>query len=120
LELAGPGELSHTVFHGHPADSSEGGDKMPFVAVTTVSLEGFDPAEAQKRLQDVQVPRIKSLPGFQSARFVRSLDGKTGVGTVVFDTEDNAKAANDGIITQRPAEMPPVQSSAVYEVVLEV
>jgi hypothetical protein len=93
---------------------------MPFVAVTIVSLESLDPAEAQKRLQDVQVPRIKSLPGFQGARFVRSLDGKTGVGTVVFDTEGNAKAALDGIIAQRPAELPPVQSSAVYEVVLEV
>ena len=51
---------------------------------------------------------------------MRSLDGKTGVGTVVFDTESNARAALDGIVAQRPAELPPVQDSAVYEVVLEV
>ena len=47
-------------------------------------------------------------PGFLTARFVRSLDGKTGVGTVIFDTEDNAKAALDGMMTQRPAQLPPV------------
>jgi hypothetical protein len=88
--------------------------------VPTVKLEGLDPAEAQGVLREIQVPRLKSLPGFQSARFVRSLDGQTGVGTVSFDTEENATTALDGMRTQRPPELPPVESSAVYEVVLEV
>jgi hypothetical protein len=72
---------------------------MPFAAVTNVRLEGLDLAEAQKVLWDVLVPGLKALPGFQSARFMQSLDGKTGVGTVIFDTEANATAARNAMIT---------------------
>jgi hypothetical protein len=93
---------------------------MPFAAVTNVELEGLDLAEAQKVLRDILVPRLKSLPGFQTARFLQALDGKTGVGAVIFDTEANATAALETMITQRPAQAPPVESSGVYEVVLEV
>jgi hypothetical protein len=92
---------------------------MPFAAVTYVRLEGRDPADAQKLLSEVLVPRLKQLPGFRAARFLRSQDGATGVGAVVFDTEANAKAGLDTMTTARPPEAPPVDSSAIYEVVLE-
>jgi hypothetical protein len=92
---------------------------MPFVAVTYVRLEGRDPAEAQKLLSEVLVPRIKALPGFRSARFSRSLDSSTGVGAVIFDTEANAQAGLDAMTVGRPPEAPPVENTAIYEVVLE-
>jgi hypothetical protein len=48
------------------------------------------------------------------------LDGKTGVGAVIFDTEANATAGLDTMTTSRPPEAPPVESTAIYEVVVEV
>jgi hypothetical protein len=39
---------------------------------------------------------------------------------VVFDTEGNAKAGLDALTTNRPAEAPPVESTAIYEVIVEV
>ncbi len=53
---------------------------MAFAAVTYVKLQGRDPAEAQKLLGDVLVPRLKSMPGFRAPRNLRSLDSVTGVG----------------------------------------
>ena len=92
---------------------------MPFVAVTNVNLRERDPAEGVTFLNDVLIPRLKTLPGFQTARFVRSLDGQTGVGAVVFDTESNAKASLE-TMADRPPQAPEIVSSAVYEVVVEV
>lgn len=93
---------------------------MPFAAVTNVSLEGRDPAAGEQLLREVLVPRLKAQPGFRAARFLRSLDGKTGVGAVIFDTEANAKGGLDAMTSNRPAEAPPVESTALYEVVVEV
>jgi hypothetical protein len=93
---------------------------MPFAAVTTVSLEGLDVADREQILKETLIPRIKALPGFQTARFLRSLDGKTGVGAVIYDTEANAKKAVETMTTERPAEAPPVLDRAIYEVVVEV
>ena len=93
---------------------------MPFAAVTNVNLEGRDPAVSQKLLEEALIPMIKSQQGFQRARFLRSVDGRTGVGAVIFDTESNAKAALDTMTTNRPAEAPPVTSTAIYEVIVEV
>jgi hypothetical protein len=92
---------------------------MPFAAVTNVSLEGQDQDLGVKLLNEMLVPRLKGLTGFRAARFVRSLDGKTGIGAVIFETEDNAKAGLD-VMMDRPAEAPPVESTAIYEVVVEV
>ena len=92
---------------------------MPFAAVVNVNLEGRDQASGEKLLREVLVPRLQAQPGFRSARFLRSQDGKRGVGAVVFDTEGNAKAGLDAMTTDRPAEAPPVESTAIYEVVLE-
>ncbi len=93
---------------------------MAHAAVTYVNLEGRDPAAAQKLLEEGLIPVIKALPGFRAARFLRSLDGKTGVGAVIFDTEANAKAGLDAMTTNRPPEAPPVESTVLYEVVVEV
>ncbi|MHB8465401.1 MAG: hypothetical protein ACYDH6_13300 [Acidimicrobiales bacterium] len=92
---------------------------MPYIAVTSVNLEGRDPAAGEQFLRDVLVPQIKALPGFLSGRFVRSLDGTSGTGAVMFDTEANATAGL-AAMANRPAEAPPVVSTAVNEVILEI
>jgi hypothetical protein len=51
---------------------------------------------------------------------MRSQDRKTGIGSVIFDTESNAKAGLEAMTTDRPAEAPPIESSATYEVFMEV
>lgn len=93
---------------------------MPYAAVTNVSLEGRDPDLAQKMLEEGIIPMVKAQPGFRTARFLRSLDGKAGVGAAIFDTEANAKAALDAMTANRPAEAPPVTNTAIYEVIAEV
>jgi hypothetical protein len=93
---------------------------MPFAAVTNVSLQGQDPALGEKMLREQLIPMLKGLQGFRTARFLRSQDGKAGVGAVVFDTEGNAKAGLDAMTTNRPAEAPRVESTAIYEVIVEV
>jgi hypothetical protein len=93
---------------------------MPFAAVTNVRLEGTDPAMGEKLLREMLIPRLKALQGFRTARFLRSQDGKTGVGAVIFETEANAKAGLDAMTTDRPAEAPSVESSAIYEMIVEV
>ena len=93
---------------------------MPFAAVTNARLEGRDPAAGQKFLTDWAIPRLKGMVGFQTARFLRSQDGTTGVGTAIFDTESNAKAALDAMATDRPEQAPLIVSTAIYEMILEV
>jgi hypothetical protein len=92
---------------------------MPFAIVSTVNLEGQDLTASKERLIEA-IPRMKARPGFHTARFVRSLDGTRGVGMLIYDTQANAQAVLDIMTTDRPADAPPVISSAVYEVVLEV
>jgi hypothetical protein len=91
---------------------------MPFAVVTYVSLEGRDQAQDEQQLRAEGIPSFKSLPGFQAARFLRSIDGKTGAGAVIFDSEANAKQALESV--RPPAGGPPVQSTTLYEVVVEV
>lgn len=93
---------------------------MAHAAVTYVSLEGRDPAASQKLLEEGLIPMLKGLPGFRAARFLRSLDGKTGVGAIIFDSEADAKAGLDAMAANRSSEAPPVTSTALYEVVVEI
>jgi hypothetical protein len=91
---------------------------MAFAAVTYVNLEGLDQAQAEKLLRGEVIPMTKSLPGFQVARFLRSTDGKTGVGAVIFDNEANAKQSLEA--PERPAQAPPIRSTELYEVLAEI
>jgi hypothetical protein len=93
---------------------------MTFAAVTYVDLEGWNPAQGLEMLNDMLVPRLKAMPGFQSARFLRSPDGMTGFGTAVCDSQGHARECLSAMTDERPAGAPRVTSSAIYEVVLEV
>ena len=92
---------------------------MAYVTVTNVDLSGRQVGEADSFLKDVLIPLIAAQPGFQNARFGRSADGTQGVGAVVFDTEENAKAGLEVMATKRPADAPPVVSTAIYELIAE-
>jgi heme-degrading monooxygenase HmoA len=89
---------------------------MPFAVVTRVNLEGRDQEKDRQRLKDEGIPHLKSLPGFQGARFLRSTDGKTGVGVIIFDSEVNAKEA----LAARPPDAAPFESEEICEVAIEV
>jgi len=71
-------------------------------------------------LREQLVPRMKTQSGFQGANFFRSPDGTTGMGVVLFDTEEHAKAGHDAMVNDRPPEAPPVTSSGIYEMFLAV
>jgi hypothetical protein len=107
-----------TVGTGGPSGMREGAE-MPFAAVTTVNLEGRDRAGAEMFLHKVLLPKVRVLPGFRTARFLRSLDGKRGVGSVVFDTEANTMSGLDAMITDLPPEAPPIENTAFYEVIVD-
>jgi hypothetical protein len=94
---------------------------MSYAFVAQVAFqEGTDPDFAQKMLEGEVVPLVKSQPGFQKGSWVRNVDGKTGIGMALFDTEANARAAGEAIRAQpRPAQAPQITSAGVYEVVAE-
>ena len=87
---------------------------MAHALVTQVSLEGRDPAEAEKLLHEQVIPTVKGLAGFDRGVWMRSADGLTGMGIVVFESEEHAKAAEAGMGAMRPADAPPITSSGVY------
>jgi hypothetical protein len=89
---------------------------MAHALVANVNLEGRDVAEAEKVLNEEVIPAVKQAPGFQSGVWVRSQDGKVGMGVVVFDSEANAKGAEQAMPNMRPEGAPPITSIAVYEV----
>jgi len=60
------------------------------------------------------------MTGFQSARFLRSPDGKTGIGSAICDSKGHAQECLNAMTVERPADAPVVTSAAIYEVVLEV
>jgi hypothetical protein len=67
-------------------------------------------------LSDFVIPEAKALPGFERGTWMNDGVG-TGTCVVMFDSEDNAKSA---VTALTPAVGPPVISSAVYEVEIEV
>ena len=94
---------------------------MPFASVVHVRLTGAGgPAAGEQMLREQLIPRLRAQSGFQSARFFRTSDGTTGMGVAVFDTEEHATTGHDALVNNRPPEAPPVTSSAIYEMFIEV
>jgi hypothetical protein len=89
---------------------------MAHALVTTVNLEGRSREEAEQTLNDQVIPAVKQVPGFQRGTWLRSADGKTGMGVVVFESEDAATAAREAMPAMRPADAPPIVSSEIYDV----
>jgi hypothetical protein len=92
---------------------------MPYAFVAHVQLEGADPELGRKMLEEGLIPAAKAQGGFQSGIWVRSADGKSGIGTIVFDTQANAEAGKSALDAQRPAEAPKVTDDGIYEVMAQ-
>ncbi|HEX2016058.1 MAG TPA: hypothetical protein VGN69_05125 [Solirubrobacteraceae bacterium] len=63
-----------------------------YAVLVKVDLSGADPVEGPKHLRENVVPMVKQAPGFQYGTWLSPQDGK-GMSLVVFDSEENAKAA---------------------------
>ena len=58
---------------------------------------------AQQRLREEVVPQVSSAPGFQAGYWTR--EGDSGLSMVVFDTEENARAAADRVPSTIPEDV---------------
>jgi heme-degrading monooxygenase HmoA len=63
--------------------------------IIEVDTSGADRDTAVQRVTEEIVPRVKSLPGFQSGTWLRPAEGsQKGLSLMVFDTEEHAAAAH--------------------------
>ena len=92
---------------------------MPYGLIVQVAFDDGDPELHEKLLHEEVIPAASSQAGFQRGVWYRATDGKTGIGTVVFDTEANAEAAAERMRSDRPPTAPRVTSAGIYEVVGE-
>lgn len=83
-----------------------------------VSVTINDPEAATSNLRNEIVPRVKQAPGFVAGYWVRvdSDGGSQGRGTIVFESEDAARAAADQV-QQEPGDAITLDSVDVGEVV---
>jgi hypothetical protein len=76
-----------------------------------------DAEKATENLRNEVVPRVKQAPGFVAGYWTRIEGGAQGRGTIIFESEDAARAAAAQIADQPAAEEVTFQSVDVGEVV---
>ena len=90
---------------------------MPYAFIAHVEFGDDDTDASRKMLTEGLIPAAKAQPGFQSGVWCRS--GRKGVGTIVFDTEENATNGMAAIVAGRPADAPNVVDSGIFEVMAQ-
>jgi hypothetical protein len=80
-----------------------------------VSVTINDPEAATANLRNEIVPRVKQAPGFVAGYWV-GLEGGKGRGTMVFESEEAARAVAEQV-QQQPGEAATIDSVDVGEVV---
>jgi hypothetical protein len=91
--------------------------EMAHTVLIQVELDlNSDFRHRQAILNNYVIPEVKALPGFQKGTWMNDGVG-TGTCVVVFDSEDNAKSA---VTALTPVGGPPVISSAVCQVEIDV
>ena len=83
--------------------------------VVKVTIHDFD--TAREGLVTEVVPRVSQAPGFVAGYWTRSDDGTSGLGTIVFEAEENARAVAGMIESQGPDEGVTLDGVEVREVV---
>ena len=83
--------------------------------VVKVNIHDFD--TAREGLVTEVVPRVSQAPGFVAGYWTRSDDSTNGLGMVVFESEENARAAASMIESQAPDEGVTLEGVEVREVV---
>ena len=83
-----------------------------------VRVKVNDAERAQQALESTVVPGVSGAPGFKAGYWTRSTDGgdTSGLSMVVFDSEENARAAADRVPGVVP-ETVTLESVEVREVV---
>ena len=61
-----------------------------------------DREAAEQRLHADVVPGVSSSPGFQTGYWTSNDDGDNGVAMVIYDSEENARAAADRVPSTIP------------------
>ncbi len=87
---------------------------MPYAFFAQVEFTDDDLDASRAMLAEGLIPIAKSLPGFQSGVWMRA--GRKGMGTIIFDTEENATSGMATIVESRPPDSPSVTDSGIYEV----
>jgi len=82
-----------------------------------VSVTITDGEQATTYLRSEIVPRVKQAPGFVAGYWVRIEGGDKGRATIVFESEDAARAAADQIQSQEGGDAVTLDSVDVGEVV---
>lgn len=91
-----------------------------YAMLVTVTLDAARADEADRLLHEVTVPAVKSHDGFVRGLWIRDPDKSRGRGVVVFETEQHAAAAAEGIRQQPPSDAPvTVDSVEIFEVAAE-
>jgi hypothetical protein len=80
-----------------------------------VYLTIVDPDADLRALRESVVPQDSHAPGFVTGYWTRK--GNTGLSMIVFDSEDAAVAATDGLRTAIPDAVATIESVEVREVV---
>ena len=88
---------------------------MSHAVVLRVQLEG-DPEAGDAMLRDLVIPNAKAQAGFQKGIWMHT-EGMEGMGVVFFDTDVNAKAAQDAL--NPPPGGPKLLGSYIYQVAAE-
>lgn len=87
-------------------------------AMVGTSKLSFQNADDASRMANGILANLRSAPGFVTGSFARSADGNNGRSIVVYETEDQARAATERARAAIPADGPvEVVSLEVYEVV---
>ena len=89
---------------------------MAHVVVLRVNLVG-DRTEGMKMLDEMVIPHVKSIPGFQRGMWLHTSDTKLGTAVITFDTEANATAAVEAV--KPPPGGPTVIDCTVFEIARE-
>jgi hypothetical protein len=84
--------------------------------VTRVQIGDLE--KAQQGLRDEVLPRVTQAPGFVAGYWTRSESGDNGLSMVLFDSEENARAAAERVREQGMlADTVTLESAEVREVV---
>ena len=87
-------------------------------AMVGTSQLNFESSEDAGKMANGILSNLSGAPGFVSGAFARSADGKHGRSMVLFETEEEAKAAAEMARANIPAGGPvEIVSIDVYEVV---
>jgi len=109
----GPGRLTPKSESYSSLPASDGVIDMAYAVVMEVQLGNDEPEAGLRMLNEMVIPHAKSQPGYQNGIWMRSPEN-LGLGVVVFETEENAKAAEEAL--KQPPGGPQLLSVKTYEV----